>query len=282
MMRIKRYKKMDITQIFSTVIMFAISLIILFPLANILIISVSDQQSYSKDIFSFTYNFRIDNYAKAWETAHLARYGMNTVIVCALAIMIIVLTASLCAYGIRRFGYLKEIGILYYVVISGLFIPIQAIILPLFKQLKTAHLMNNLLGLALIYVGTNLPLSMMIFTGFFKSIPKELEESATVDGCNPFKAYWLIIFPLSKTIMATVTILAGLNIWRDFFIPLVTITTPDKKTLGVGLLAFVDEFSLDWTKMCAAMVMQTIPIIALFLSLQKYFVSGVVAGAVKG
>ncbi|MCL2320605.1 MAG: carbohydrate ABC transporter permease [Oscillospiraceae bacterium] len=206
---------------------------------------------------------------------------MNTVIVVIITVVVTIISASLCAYGIRRFKF-KEVQAVYYIVISGLFVPIQAVILPIFRLLKSIGLINTLPGLALIYIGVNIPLSMILFTGFYKSIPIELEEAATIDGCSPMGAYWRIIFPLSKTIISTLIILVGLNIWKDFFIPLVVITTPQNKTLAFGLLAFVNEFTLDWTHLCAAMVMQSIPIIVLFLFLQKYFVSGVVSGAIKG
>lgn len=261
--------------------MLLISLLMIFPLLYIAIISVSDISSFSKNMFSFIGDLRLSNYAEAWKRAKFTQYGFNTIVVLATALTLIVLTSSLCAYGVRRFKF-KEVGFMYYFLISGLFIPVQAVILPLFKTLKTFGLLNSLIGLAIVYTALQLPLSMMIFTGFYKSVPKELEESATIDGCGPMKAFWLIIFPLSKTTVATVAILCGLTIWRDFFIPMVITTVPEKKTLGVGLLSFVDEFSMDWTKMCAAMVMQTIPIIVLFLSLQRYFIGGAVAGAVKG
>lgn len=258
------------------------AVIILLPLANILILSVSDQKAYNENPMSFLTNFKFSNYMEAWEKARILQYGLNTIFVIVVALLGVIAAASLCAYGISRFSKYREVGLVYYLVISGMFIPVQAIILPLFKELKSLGLLNNLLGLSIIYMGTTLSLSMMLFAGYYRSLPRELEEAATLDGCSPMRAFWKIIFPLSTTIVATVAILAGLTIWRDFFIPLVVITTPENKTLGVGLLAFVDEFSLDWTPMCAAMVMQTIPILILYLALQKYFVSGVVSGAVKG
>jgi raffinose/stachyose/melibiose transport system permease protein len=260
-----------------------LSLLIILPIFYILTVSVSSPQGFADNFFSFLSDFKVENYVIAWTQGRISTYMLNTVVVCVVAISIVIFTASFCAYGISRFNHkYKEVGLVYYLIISGLFIPVQAIILPLFKLMKTFHLLNSLFGLALVYISANLPLSMMLFAGFFKSIPRELEEAAVVDGCGPYKVYWKIIFPLSKTIMATVTILAGLNIWRDFFIPLVIVTEPTKKTLGIGLLAFVNEFSLDWPRMCAAMVMMTIPIVALFIALQKYFISGAVAGAVKG
>jgi raffinose/stachyose/melibiose transport system permease protein len=264
-------------------LLFLLSLLIILPMFYILTVSVSSPQGFADNFFSFLNDFKIDNYAIAWMQGQIGPYMINTVIVCAIAISVVIFTTSFCAYGISRFNFkFKEVGLVYYLIISGMFIPVQAIILPMFKLMKMFHLLNNLFGLALVYIGANMPLSIMLFTGFFKSIPKELEEAAVVDGCTPYKVYWKIIFPLSKTVMATVTILVGLNIWRDFFIPLVVVTEPAKKTVGVGLLTFVNEFSLDWARMCAAMVIITIPIIVLFVTMQKHFVSGIVAGAVKG
>ena len=264
-----------------TAFLLLVTAILIFPLLIIAIVSISDNLELAKNLFSFVHKLRLDNYVDAFERGRIAHYFMNTVIVVVITVVVTIMSASLCAFGIRRFKF-REVQAVYYIVISGLFVPIQAVILPVFRLLKTIGLINTLPGLALVYIGVNIPLTLILFTGFYKSIPLELEEAATIDGCSAIGAYWKIIFPLSKTIISTLIILVGLNIWKDFFIPLVVITTPLNKTLAIGLLAFVNEFSLDWTHLCAAMVMQTIPIVILFLGLQKYFVSGVVSGAVKG
>lgn len=277
----QNYNKIKKLKDASLVIVLAlISIIMVFPLLYVAVISLSNIDSFSKNVFSFLWDPQFSNYVNAWHKASFAQYGWNTIVVMAFALTMIVLTSSMCAYAVRRFRF-KEIGLVYYFLIAGMFVPIQAVILPLFKTLKTFGLLNNLFGLAVVYTALQLPLSMMMFAGYYKSIPKELEEAATIDGCGPMKAFWLVIFPLCKTTIVTVAILCGLTIWRDFFIPLVLITETSKKTLGVGLLSFVDEFTMDWTKMCAAMIMQTAPIVALFLFLQRYFIGGAVAGAVK-
>jgi raffinose/stachyose/melibiose transport system permease protein len=258
------------------------ALIILLPLLNIFILSISNQRDYNENPLSFIKAPQFANYIEAWNRARILQYGLNTLVVAGVAVLGILLFSSMCGYGISRFSQYKEISVLYYVILLGLFIPVQAIILPLFRQLKSFGLLNRFVGLSIIYMGITMPLSMMLFCGFFRSIPKELDDAAAIDGCTLFGTFFKIILPLSGTIIATVTILTGLTIWRDFFIPLVVITEPGRKTLGVGLLAFVDEYSLDWTKMCAAMVLQTLPIVALFLMLQRFFISGAVSGAVKG
>ena len=185
------------------------------------------------------------------------------------------------AFATRAYKCFKEINMFYYIVMTGMFVPIQTIVLPLFKLIKSMGLINKPLGLAFVYAGTNLPLSMMMFAGFYKSIPMDLIDASSIDGCTPYRSFLSIVFPLTKTIVCTVVILTSLNIWRDMFIPLMLTTDIKARTIAYGLMSFVNEFSLDWTTMCAAMVMVTIPIIILYLSLQEYFESGALAGAIK-
>ena len=267
--------------VLSYVVLIFVAAAILFPLLNILLVSLSEKKALSRDYFSVFYQPTLSNYPEAVVKGHMVQYFLNTLVVMAIALVIIMFAAALCAYAIKRFHY-QGVNFSYYLLLSGMFIPVQAVILPLFRTLKIFGMVNSHFGLALVYAGMSLPLAMMMFTGFFRSIPNELIEAGTIDGCGIMRAFFAIILPLSKTIISTVIILSGLTIWRDFFLPLVLITTAAKKTLAIGLLAFVNEFSLDWTRMCAAMVLQTLPILVLFLSLQKYFVEGVVAGAVKG
>lgn len=263
------------------VILLFVTVLILFPLLNILIISINTEKDLVANPLNIPRSMNFENYIYAWEKSKFLLYGFNTVAVCLMTVVMNVICASLAAYAIDRFEF-KEVKGSYYYFMMGIFVPIQVIILPLFKILKTTGLMNTLFGLSIIYTATTLPLSILMFAGFLKTIPKELDESAFVDGCKPFRCFRKIIFPLSKVVIATVTVLICLEIWRDFFIPLVVSTSPSKKTLTAGLLNFMSDFSVEWTKFSAAMVMQAIPIIILFLSLQKYFTKGVVSGAVKG
>lgn len=263
-----------------TVLVF-FALLILFPLIYIGIMSISHLDEASRNLLSFLRKPNFSNYSKAWVKGNIPLYFKNTVLVTLGTLMISVLASALCGYAFRRFKY-RSVQIFYYIIMTALFIPIQAIILPLFRTLKNLSLLNNLWGLVFIYAAITLPLNMMLFTGYFKSIPKELDESAYLDGCGPYRTFFLMILPLSRTIIATTAILAALRVWRDFFIPLVVITRPGLRTLSVGLFAFVDEFAVDWTPMCAAMILQALPMILLFLFLQRYFISGAVVGAVKG
>lgn len=265
-----------------SIFLFLLSFIIIIPLLYIFIISISDPVDSSKNLLSFIHNLRLDNYANAWEKGRIGTYAGNTMIVLILTVITVVLVSSHCAYGLSRYEKLKEVGMVYYLIAAGLYIPIQAVILPLFSVFKQLHINNSLIGLVIIYSAFSLPMSMMLYVGFLKSVSRELEDAAMIDGCGPFQTFWKIILPISGSTTATVVIFSALTVWRDFFIPMIMITDTGKKTLSVGLLAFVNEFSLDWTNMCAAMMLQIIPIVILYLMLQKYFMKGTMEGALKG
>lgn len=258
------------------------ALLILLPLAYVVIVSISNQKSLNKDLFSFVYDFHPENYLTAFKEGNIVKYCLNSVTVCAITVALDLFAGSWFAYATRMYSRFREIDWMYYLIMTGMFVPIQAIILPLFKLIKAMNLLNSLFGLALVYAGTNLPLSMMMFAGYYKTVPKELIEAASIDGCDPFRTYLSIVLPLTKPIICTVSILVSLTVWRDMFIPLMLTTDVNARTVAYGLMSFVNEFSLDWTTMCAAMVITTFPIIVLFLCLQKYFIGGAVAGAVKG
>lgn len=278
-MRRMRKSRINLT---GTILCWMAALIVILPLLYVLIVSVSNQKSLNKDLFSFLYDFHPENYMVAWKKGNIIRFCLNSVVVCGVTVAMDIFAGAWLAYATRLYKRFREIGALYYIIMTGMFIPVQTIVLPLFKIIKAMNLLNNPIGLALVYAGINLPLSMMMFAGYYKSIPMGLMEAASIDGCGPFRIFFIIMLPLTKPIICTVSILVSLTVWRDMFIPLMLTTDVKARTVAYGLMSFVNEFSLDWTNMCAAMVITTFPIIVLFLCLQRYFISGAVAGAVKG
>jgi raffinose/stachyose/melibiose transport system permease protein len=264
------------------ILLILISILIIGPLLYIGVMSISDPKLSTDHLFSFIKHPRfIENYSYALERGRILRYFANTVFVVIFTVAMVIVAAAFSGFAFR-INKNRKIQIFYFIFLLGLFIPVQAVIIPLFRILKTVNLLNTLWALMLVYAATMLPLNMMLFTGYYKSIPKELDESSIIDGCRPVQTLFNIILPLATPILITSVVLTSLRVWRDFFVPLVIITSPMKNTISIGLLAFVDEFSIEWNSMCAAMVMQMIPIIILFLLLQKYFISGVTKGALKG
>lgn len=256
--------------------------VVLIPLLLILIMSISKWSAFSKNIFSFLETgIQWNHFADAWKDGHMARYFKNTVFVLIISLIGINTVASMIAFSIKYYGD-KLSNVVYYIVLSAMFIPTQALSYGLFDVFNKMNLLNSLGGLSLAYIGVNLPLATMLYAGFYRSIPNGLIEAASLDGCGVFKVYSNVFVPLSKTIIATVTILSGMSIWKDFFLPMILITSGSKKTIATSMQLFVSEYTMDYSLPCAAMVLQTLPALVVFLILQKQFVEGMTAGAVKG
>ena len=269
-------------EFFSYLIVIIAIIIIIIPLSLVLIISMSDWGTFQKNIFSVFETGPVwSNYTRAWIEGKMAGRFLNTGIVLMISLLITNGCASLLAFGIKK--YAAKVGnITYYIVLAGTFIPVQALMLPLYNTMSSLHLLNTYFGLALVYSGMAIPLATMLYCGFYRSLPGELLEAAEIDGCRDLKTYFSITLPLAKPIITTVSILSGLTIWKDFYINLIVISDVHKKLISTSMLSFVNEYTTEWSGVCAAMVMQSIPVILIYLVLQKQFIKGITAGAVKG
>jgi ABC-type glycerol-3-phosphate transport system permease component len=221
-----------------------------------------------------------ENYARAWEDAGFGRYMLNTVIVTAATVVIVVVRCALCGYVLGRYrfpGSRIVIGIL----VATLFVPTGYTIIPIVKLSMEMGVLNSLTGMILALGGAANVSFILIYAGYFRQLPKELEEAAIVDGAGFLRVFWTIMLPLSMPVTATVALLTFLATWNAFFLPLVfSFSRPELRTLSVGMQAFVGENATDWSGMAAAGVISIVPIVVLFLFLQRYFVEGI-AGAVK-
>jgi raffinose/stachyose/melibiose transport system permease protein len=168
------------------------------------------------------------------------------------------------------------------VFLAPMIFPITTVILPLYMFFKQFHLLNNILGLVLIYGATGLPLTIFIFTSFMATIPYQISEAAVIDGASHGLIYSKIILPLIKPSIATTIIVNCLSIWNDFFLPFIFITNRNLLTLPLKLYNFKGEYSNHWPNMTSLMIFLLLPIFIVYIFLQKYIISGVVAGSVKG
>ncbi|MEI6876822.1 MAG: carbohydrate ABC transporter permease, partial [Spirochaetota bacterium] len=267
-------KQGTIWTIFSYAFLALVAVVVLFPLLNIVIVSLNSEADLARNPLNLTLQPKFSNYVAGFEKSNFLKYGVNTIAILVAVVIANILACAMAAYAITRFNF-REVRLSYYLLISGMFVPAQLIIIPLFGTLKVLHILNTLFSLALVYSAVNIPISLIIFAGFFKSIPRELEESALIDGCGYFQSFFRIILPIASVPAATCSILVSLYVWRDFFLPLVLILSPAKKTLAVGLLAFMNQYSTDWNPLSAAMVLQILPFVILFLFFQRYFIKGI-------
>ncbi len=224
--------------------------------------------------------FRWENYRRAWVDAGFARYLLNTVIVTVLTVVIVVARCAMAGYVLARFRFIGHRVVLG-VLVATLFVPAGYTIIPVVDLTQRLGLLSSLSGMVLALSGGGQVASILLYIGFFRSIPRELEEAAIVDGAGFFRTFTKVMLPVAGPVTATVVVLTFLAVWNAFFLPLVfTLSRPDLRTLSVGMQAFVGENSVDWPGMAAAAVISLVPIVALFLFLQRYFFDGI-AGAVK-
>lgn len=195
-------------------------------------------------------------------------------------VVLTILTNSIIGYVIARNldGRLFKGAYLY--IMSGMFVPFAVMMLPLVKYMSTLHL-NNQFGLIIIYVVYNLPLNMLIYTGYVHSIPRDVEESASIDGAGPWRTYWQIIFPLMGPVNVTVGILTGLAAWNDFLLPLVILTNPKDATLPLVQYVFQSQFTTNYNLAFSSYLLAILPMIVVYLFFQKKIIGGVMAGSIK-
>ena len=192
----------------------------------------------------------------------------------------IVLGSMLAYYLARTTGRVTQIIV--GLIVVGMMIPGAVVIQPLIQILLSLGLIGSIAGLVLVNIAGSMPFAVLVFLGFVKSIPLELEQAAAVDGAGPLRIFWQIVFPLMRPAAATVLIFTAVGVWNDFIMPLIILGPGSGTTVTVGIYRSVSQFTSDFGAVFAFMVLATIPILALFLFFQRYFVKGLMSGATKG
>jgi ABC-type glycerol-3-phosphate transport system permease component len=221
------------------------------------------------------------NYAKVLFASNVPRYFLNSTVISLGATALAIVLAVFASYGFARFEFPGKTGYQAFVLVGQL-MPTAAIIVPLFVTLKALGLVNTYLGLILVYMILTLPLSVWMLTGYFRAIPVELEEAAIIDGASRLGVLLRITLPLSVPGIVAVVVYAFVTTWNEFIFALCFATDSRVKTLPIGIAEFSTEFDTDWGAVMAASVIMTLPIAAMFLAMQRLFVSGLTAGAMKG
>ena len=273
------------SEVFVYIILFVLSAVFLAPIAIILINSVKNNFYISDSPFTLpnaeTF-VGIDNFIKGVTQSDFLRSFANSAFITVFAVAGIVLMTSMTAWYIVRVNNTFT-KIIYYLFVFSMIVPFQMVMYTMTYYAFELNL-NNLIGIVFIYLGFGAGLSVFMFSGFIKSIPRELEEAATIDGCGPLKTFFLIVFPILKPTAITVAILNAMWIWNDYLLPYLVLGSGENKTLPVAIqMALTGGYgNKDTGALMAMLVLTILPIIILYLFCQKYIIRGVVAGAVKG
>lgn len=255
-------------------------LVMLYPLFVMVVSAFKTNAEIFSSPFALPHSFALTNLQKVWEQTNFIRYMLNSFGVTAASIVLILVFGTMAAYAIARYEF-KLGGTVLMFFISGMTVPLKLAIIPLFIQLDALHLIDTYAGLILVYVAMGLPSAVFILTGFLRTLPRELEESARIDGASELLIMLRIMLPLARPAMVIVAIQNAVPIWNDFFFPLILITSDDLKTLPQGLTVFIGEFTTDWGVMFTGLTLAALPITLLYIILSKQFIAGITQGAVK-
>ncbi|MEK4734429.1 carbohydrate ABC transporter permease [Paenibacillus sp. FSL L8-0641] len=262
--------------------MIVLSLLFLYPLFLAINNSFKSFAEVMTDVIALPKQLSLDNYVYVWKFIDYPRLFLNNTIITVVGLAGIVLISSIAAYKLARTKS-KWSSVIYMLCIMPMLIPFQSIMLTVLRLAKDLNLADSTWGLGLLYWGFGAPLAVFIYHGFVKGIPAEIDESAKIDGASGFRLFFSVIFPLLKSVTATIVIIDVMWIWNDFLLPLLMVNgSPSTKTLTLATYTFVGQYTSDWQYAMTAMVMAVLPSIIVFIFLQKYIVKGVVAGAVKG
>lgn len=261
-------------------ILFLLAALILYPLFWILMSSFKDYNGIYGDVWGLPDIWHVENYMTAWNRG-ISQYFLNSLIVTICTLAGVVFASTFSAFGICQMK--GRLGIFVFLFcLCGLLLSPQVCLLPLFMLLKSLKLKNTLFAMILPYIAFRLPVSIMLIRSFFVGISRELEEAATIDGATLMQIYGHIYLPLSKPIISTVIIMTAYYAWNEFVFATIFVDSSKLRTIPVGLMVFRDGLMTEWGVVLAGMVISCLPIIVLFLLMQKSFVRGMTAGAVKG
>lgn len=264
-----------------TIVLLVVALAWVYPLLWIFSASVKDALGiFSSGLSLWPESWHWENYARAWDEAGFSQYMLNSIVVTVATVVIVVVRCATAGYVIARYRFVGR-RVLVGVLAATMFVPTGLFVVPVVELSDMLGLLNTHLGLILALSGGGHVAAVLLYAGFYSKVPKELEEAATVDGAGFLRTFFAIMLPLSGPITATVVVLTFLATWNNFFLPLVfTFSVPQNRTLAVGMLAFEGTNTTDWSGLAAAASLSLLPILLLFLVLQRYFVEGI-AGAVK-
>ncbi len=262
------------------IVLIALALVMLVPFAWML----SASFKLDKDVFVFPIqwipaNPRWQNYVDIWNKIPLAKFVTNTAKLTVIVTFLQLLTSSFAAYAFAKLDF-KGKDILFLAYIATIAVPWQVYMVPQFMMMRSMGLADT--HLAIICLQAFSAFGVFMMKQFYEGIPTELCEAARIDGMNEYQIWYKIMLPLSKPSLSTLTIFTFVNTWNDFLGPLIYLTTESKKTLQLGLRMFISQFGSEYGLIMAASVLSLIPVLVVFLSLQKYFVEGVAASGVKG
>lgn len=250
-----------------------------YPFLWMLVTSVRDSTTvFSEGLIPRSLTFNA--YQRVWEQIDLPRHFLISILITFVTVLLTVFLATLAGYAFAWLDFPFKRAI-YLTLLGTLLVPATALIVPQFLELKQLRLLDTTTGLILVYVGTSLPFAMFLMRAYFETLPRDLADSARVDGAGEFRIFRSVMLPLAGPGVATLVIFQFMFTWNEFILANTLLRTPDKLPLQPVLFALKGQHSTDWPLLTAALVISIVPVVAVYLRMQKQFVQGLTAGALK-
>lgn len=256
------------------------AVVIAYPLLWMVISSFKSSTEIFTDPWGLPSVWLVQNYVAAWDRG-ISDYFLNSLIVTIVSTVATVAIAALCAYGMVRMTS-RVANVILVLAMGGLVVAPQVSLIPLYRLLDAMGLLNTMWAMILPYVAFRLPMAILLIRSVFLGVPKELEDAATIDGCRSLGVLRHVYLPLSTSVLTTAAVLTGYFAWNEFLFAIVYIDADALRTIPAGLMSFRDSLSTEWGVLLAGLTIAALPIVVVFVGLQRYFVAGVAAGSVKG
>ena len=244
--------------------------------------SLKSNREVFREPWSMPTELQFANYDRAWSATKLGANFMNSIIIVGISVFVILLVSAPAAYILSRVKF-RGRNLLTMVYIAGIGIPFPLLFIPLFSLLATLRMVNTMQGLIIVYVSLSIPFTVYILTGFFSTLPSELEDAGVIDGCSDLQVFWHVMLPLASPGILTAAIFNFIGLWNEFQLALIFIQDPEFRPLSLGLYALKNSMTYtgDWVGLFAGVVLVMAPTIGLFVILSERMISGITMGSVK-
>ncbi|ETT41498.1 MULTISPECIES: carbohydrate ABC transporter permease [unclassified Paenibacillus] len=250
------------------------------PFLLIIMNSFKTTQQFFESPLSLPATINFKNYASAFDNMDFMQGFMNSLIITGISVTIIIIFSAMTGYLFVRYKW-KVNSIFFFLMLASMALPFQVLMIPMVMLYGNMGLLNTKLTLLFMYLGFGVPFGVFTFHGFIKGIPYELEESAFIEGSTTLRTFFSIVLPLLKPVFVTLLVLDVLWIWNDYLLPSLVLLSPDQKTLPLSTYTFFSSYSVDYAPLMAGLIMTIIPVLIIYLFLQKQIIKGITEGALK-
>ena len=269
------------TRRLSRIIIWIYLIVTAYPIIFVILTSLKSTNEFYTNIWGLPQTVAWDNFSKAWETAHMGSYMLNSLIIVVIVLAVTLVTGALAGYALSRLR-IKCAEIIMLLILLCTMVPSEGVIMPMYLLVSKLGMTGTYLSMIIPYIGWGLPMTTYIFRNYFDTVPNELLEAARIDGCTEMKTFTRVAAPLMLPAIATNAIFIFVSWWGELLWATVELAGSQMKTIPIGLVSFSAQFGTDWGALSAAVCIVLVPLIIFFLFVQKYFIGGLTGGAVKG